>query len=90
MLVNGFDIVPASINGSYRTGSLPSNVTLKQLIEVFGFPNCADDPYKVIYSWGFTIDGQQAGIWDYKGTRWSTFGPNDKIRAALGIGGNND
>lgn len=74
-------------SGPYKTGSLPSTITPEQIIAVLGSPNISDDEEKVTYSWGFTIDGELCGIWDFKGTRWSTFGPTNKILELLGKGG---
>ena len=75
------------ISGSYRTGSLPWQLSVAEIVAVLGEPNIADDPDKVDYSWGFTLDGELCGIWDYKGSRWSTFGDNEKIRKLFSIKG---
>jgi len=72
--------------GACKTGTLPSTVTPEQIITVLGQPNIKDDPYKVTHSWGFSIDGESCGIWDYNGHRWSTYGPIDKINTLLGLG----
>jgi len=45
---------------------------------------CSDDPQKVKYSWAFEVDGKHCAIWDYKGTRWSGYGPKECFQA-LGI-----
>lgn len=75
-------IQPVNIPGDGRTGGLSSDLTAAQITAVLGFgPNVNDDPAKVRHSWGFTIDGARCGIWDYKGSRWSTFGPADKFAA---------
>lgn len=63
--------------GSCKTGSLPSHLTPKDIETVLGFPaNVADDNSKVNHSWGFTVDGKECGIWDYKGSRWSVYDPH--------------
>jgi len=67
--------------GDSRTGSL-SGLSVEDIEKVLGFPaNCEDDPDKVKYSWGFTVDGVRCGIWDYKGgyqfNSFSTFGPTE-------------
>jgi hypothetical protein len=74
-----FTIKPTNEAGSYRETGL-EGVTYKEICEVLGFkPNVKDDPNKVKYSWGFTINGEPAGIWDYKGSHkynsWSVFNP---------------
>jgi hypothetical protein len=68
-------IVPVDVPGESKVANL-ENVTYEQICKVLGFaPNVEDDPDKVKYSWGFTIDGEPAGIWDYYGSssinRWS-------------------
>lgn len=67
--------------GHCKTGSLPNTITPEQIVAVLGPPNVKDDPDKVTHSWGFLLDGAECGIWDYKGSRWSTYGPADKIAA---------
>lgn len=69
--------------GSSRTGSL-KNITKEGIEAVLGFPpNVQDDPDKVENSWGFKIDGEAFGIWDYKGSHhvksWSTYGPSQVL-----------
>jgi hypothetical protein len=67
--------------GESRTGGL-QNVSADEIEAVLGFkPNVKDDPYKVVHSWGFKVNGVACGIWDYKGSHhyntWSTFGPRE-------------
>lgn len=70
-------IVAVSESGDYCTGRLSDNLTPEMIAERLGFSaNVEDDPGKVENSWGFTVDGVRCGIWDYKGSRWSTFGPS--------------
>ena len=78
-------LVMVNTVGSHKTGSLPYEVTVEQIKAVLGEPNVKDDPDKVRYSWGFMIDDELCGIWDYKGRRWSTFGPTEKIKQLLGV-----
>jgi len=69
-------IKPVNISGKYRTGGLCSSVTPEEIAEALGFEaNVDDDPDKVTQSWGFQCMGMDCGIWDYKGNRWSTYGP---------------
>lgn len=68
-----------TVTGS-RTGSLDSSLTVEDITAVLGFgPNVKDDPYKVTHSWGFRLDGRECGIWDYKGSRWSTYGDLSRL-----------
>ncbi len=74
-------IEPVSKAGDYACGSL-HGLRFEEIVATLGFmPNVADDPSKVRHSWGFTVDGQRCGIWDYKGSanadQWSFFGPKD-------------
>ena len=69
-------IVPFNQPGAYCMGNIDEGYTVKEINKILGFePNVQDDPDKVKYSWGFKVDGQPCGIWDYKGSRWSTYGP---------------
>lgn len=70
-------IKPINEPGACRTGGLANTLTVGDITKVLGFkPNVDDDPDKVKYSWGFTYMGAKCGIWDYKGSRWSTYGPD--------------
>lgn len=63
------------INGMHKTGSLPQSLSIWDIAKVVGLePNMVDDG-KATVEWCFTIDGVKCGIWDYKGNRWSTYGP---------------
>ena len=82
------NIQPVDQLGSHRTGSL-RGITVAEIREVLGFaPNCDDDPSKVVNSWGFTVDGEHCGIWDYKGSHrigeFSTFGPHEVLSKLFG------
>jgi len=76
------DITPvANLTGSHRTGTL-YDINVATISEILGFaPNVDDDPYKVVNSWAFEVDGIPCAIWDYKGShhhgQFSTFGPQD-------------
>lgn len=72
-------ITPFKKVGPCLTGNL-SNVTVDEINRILGFdPNCEEDSAKVKHSWGFKVDGQHCGIWDYKGSEqfnsFSTYGP---------------
>jgi hypothetical protein len=79
-------IVPINKPGAHRTGEI-SGYAKVDIDKILGFkPNVLDDPDKVKYSWGFTVDGVECGIWDYKGSYkarvYSTYGP-DEVFAKL-------
>jgi hypothetical protein len=41
-------------------------------------PVCAESSDgKVTIMWQFVANGHECAIWDYKGARWSLFGPRD-------------
>lgn len=84
-MVNGMVVETMNTAGLCRMGSLPSTLTPEAIVAVLGEPNIKDDPYKVTMSWGFVIDGEPCGIWDYKGYRWSTYGPIQKIHALFNL-----
>lgn len=76
------DIEPVDdIDGTHRTGSISSSYTPEMISETLGFgPNIEDDPWKVTHSWGFIADGHLCAIWDFKGSRWSTYGPGHVLK----------
>lgn len=81
-------ITPFNKAGACRTGTLRKTST-DEINAILGFePNVEDDPYKVKHSWGFTADGKQCGIWDYKGSNgwgtFSTYGPDEVFRTLFG------
>lgn len=76
-------IVPTQLEESYKTGSLPESLTETDIERLLGFaPHVvAHDRGKVTVSWDFAVNGNQCGIWDYKGTRWSTYDPANVLPA---------
>jgi hypothetical protein len=58
---------------SHKQGTITA--TKAEIVKVLGFaPNVEDDASRVVSSWGFTIDGTDAAIWDYKGSEeWNTY-----------------
>ena len=84
MIIEALDKV-----GSHRTGTL-ENYSADEIASILGFKaNCDDDPDKVEYSWGFTADGVECAIWDYKGSHkvasFSTFGPREVFEQLFGM-----
>jgi hypothetical protein len=79
-------ITPINTAGASKTGTL-YDINVTTITQILGFgPNIDDDPAKVVNSWGFEIDGQKFGIWDYKGShqlgQFSTYG-NPKVLSKL-------
>lgn len=74
---------------SHKTGRLTTS-DKAAIVRCLGFePSFDDDPDKVEYIWRFDVeraDGTTAecAIWDYKGVRWSTFGPDDIMQEIFG------
>lgn len=60
---------------SHKTGSLPSYLDAQTITETLGFEPGHGDEDKVTMQWDFEFNGVPCSIWDYKGNRWSTFGP---------------
>lgn len=75
------EIRPYPESGDEKELSLDPKFTPDDITKILGFPpNVKDDEDKVKYSWGFTVDGVRCGIWDYKGARWSAFGPKEAFQ----------
>ena len=73
------EILPFNKSDLCREGRL-KGVSKDIISDRLGFkPNIEDDPCKVVYSWGFTVNGVHCGIWDYKNSylygEFSTYGP---------------
>jgi hypothetical protein len=78
------NIQPSRTVGVCRTANV--SVSYDRIVEVLGFePNVTDldDQYKVKASWGFTVDGEECGIWCYyfdgdprECRKWSFYGPD--------------
>lgn len=72
-------ILPYPEPGDSWSYDLSSKLSPSEISKRLGFdPNVRDDPQKVKYSWGFTVNGSRCGIWDYNGARWSVYDP-DKV-----------
>lgn len=82
-------IIPINKSGLHKTGTLVA-ISVEEINVLLGFePNVQDDPSKVKHSWGFTVDGKECGIWDYKGSetmgRFSTYGPDYIFKELFGF-----
>lgn len=81
-------IQPSDAGETYLQRTLV-NTTVTEIERILGFPaNVKDDPDKVEFSWGFTADGKQCGIWDWKGSHhsgtFSAFGPREVFVTLFG------
>jgi hypothetical protein len=72
-------ITPSNEPGRFRMGRLPPNITEEMITQRLGIDpvNEGSSDGKVTVEWRFLADGEPCGIWDYKGARWSTFGPHE-------------
>lgn len=82
------EIKPLNQVGDYRTGCI-DGLSASQIQQKLGFAsNCSDDPDKVKYSWGFTVNGVRCAVWDYKGSHtlntFSAFGPAESLKLVFG------
>jgi hypothetical protein len=69
-------VSPIDRSGDSLSYNLSSGLSPEDISKRLGFkPNVKDDPSKVEYSWGFTVNGKRCGIWDYCGSRWSVYDP---------------
>ncbi len=78
---------PRGFISSHRTGSLSSAITPAQIDKALGgkqFRDSSFDEYKVKFQWSFLVDGVECSIWDYKGSKWSTYGPAEAF-AKVGL-----
>ncbi len=71
--------------GSSRQGTLSPSLTKKAITSALGFkPDGPSGDGKVTAEWQFTVDGVECAVWDYKGAKWSTFGPDEALRKVFG------
>lgn len=80
-IINELKVKMTGTAGNHRTGGLTPDFSVEDITAVLGEPNVEDDPDKVTASWGFSAYDEitkkyvPCGIWDYKGDRWSVYGP---------------
>lgn len=77
-------IVPTSFGGTHRTGGLSDKFKVADITKVLGFKPQSHGDEKCKYEWAFTVDGVKCAIWDYKGSRWNTYGPAEKFALLFG------
>lgn len=81
-------IRPMQVETSYKQHSL-AGLSAAQVAAKIGFTaNIQDDPNKVKFSWGFTVNGKACSVWDWKGSHlineFSAFGPVEELRLVFG------
>ena len=64
---------------SYRMGRLNENLTVDNINQTLKFASNSEESSdgKVTHEWQFSADEHECAIWDYKGTRWSFYGPSE-------------
>jgi hypothetical protein len=68
-----------------RMGGLSPSLTTHQISTRLGVnPTLGSHDGKVSYRWQFTVNGELCAVWDYKGTRWSYYGPKATMAAVFG------
>jgi hypothetical protein len=68
-----------------RMGSLSPGLTVHQISTRLGVnPTLGSADGKVSYRWQFTVNGELCAVWDYKGARWSYYGPKNTMAAVFG------
>jgi hypothetical protein len=73
--------------GMGKKGELPETLSVGDIQKALGkhIKNRGDNgDGKVKNEWQFTVDGDECGIWDYHGARWSAYGPAQAF-AKLGL-----
>lgn len=66
---------PRHFISTHKTGSLDESVTVGEINRALQGKIKSGSGDKSRYDWQFLVDGEACGIWDYKGARWSTYGP---------------
>jgi hypothetical protein len=75
-----YNITPVDLGESHKTGSLPATLSVTDIEQVLGFAASVNDfENKVEFSWSFEVNGNRCGIWDYKGSRWSVYDPQNVL-----------
>jgi hypothetical protein len=72
------------VDQSWCTAQLSPHLTAAEITAILGFTPGHGDPQKCTAEWQFSVDGEQCAVWDYRGARWSAFGPPAALRAVFG------
>jgi hypothetical protein len=79
-------IQPSNEFAPYRTGTL-TGISKGQILSAIPDATFLDTPTadkKVTMEWAFLANGQLCGIWDYRGARFSTYGPAQVFETLFG------
>lgn len=79
-------IQPSNEFAPCRTGTL-TGISKKQIFAALPDATFRDTPTadkKVTMEWAFLANGELCGIWDYRGGRFSTYGPGGIFRILFG------
>lgn len=62
---------------THKQHSLDEKLTPRDITQLLGGLKSSgpSGDGKCKYEWDFYADGEPCGIWDYKGSRWSAYGP---------------
>ena len=65
--------------GTHKQHSLDPDLTIEQIEAALGGIESSGPSadVKCLYEWDFYADGHPCGIWDYRGSRWSAYGPRE-------------
>jgi hypothetical protein len=81
------EVSPCFVGSSHKMGHLVG-LTKNEIVEKLGEPNMQDDPDKVRFSWGFTVNGEKCAVWDWNGSsdagEWSFFGDFSALELVFG------
>ena len=77
------EIANVDFISSFKMWSLDRTLSVERIGEML--PNVRDQGTsadgKCTHTWDFTVDGAECSIWDYKGLRWSAYGPEAALRS---------
>lgn len=70
---------------SHKQHRLPSDLTAADIQN--RLPGIVDQGLsgdeKCTHTWDFLIDGVECSIWDYRGARWSAYGPAEVLQCVF-------
>lgn len=70
-------------HGTHKMWSLDPKLSAPNITKLLGGhvkPTKGSADGKCTFTWDFYADGQPCGIWDYKGCRWSGYGPEEVFK----------
>jgi len=68
------------VDGTFRCGWLRPDLSPAAITARLGFPPVANaHEWKVTMEWYCRVDGKLVGVWDFRGTRWSFYGPRNTM-----------